>query len=79
MEDNKDKEYISVPYIFKTISTSVNGETVWYSNKWKNLLLKIKHFFFKPKCFKNANIYNKKIISHSYYGVCGDEGEVSEK
>ena len=49
MENNKDKGYVWLPYITKTVSTSINGETVWYANKWKNLLLKIKHFFIKPK------------------------------
>jgi hypothetical protein len=37
MEEIENKGYVYVPYIFKTISTSINNETVWYSNKWKNL------------------------------------------
>ena len=42
MEDKKDKipvGYVWVPYTIKTVSTSINGETVWYANKWKNILL----------------------------------------
>jgi len=35
MEDKKDKipvGYVWVPYTIKTVSTSINGETVWYAN-----------------------------------------------
>ena len=41
-KDELDKGYILAPYITKTVKTSINGETVWYANKYKNLLLKIK-------------------------------------
>lgn len=62
----KGKEHIQpgiiwAPYISVTVSTSINGETVWYRNKFKNWLLKIKHFFIKPKYLKNGNIYSKKL------------------
>ena len=52
MEDNREKGYVLLPYITKTVKTSINGETVWYANKWKNSLLKIKHFSIKPKHLK---------------------------
>jgi hypothetical protein len=56
-----------LPYIMVNIKTTINGETVWYKNKFKNVLLKIKHFFFKPKYLKNADIYSKKVINSKYY------------
>ena len=67
MENNKPG-IIYLPYVLKTVSTSINGETVWYANKWNNLLLKIKNFFLKPKYLKNAHIYSKKQIDSSGYG-----------
>ena len=67
MEENKEKGYVWLPYITKTVKTDINGETVWYANKWKNLLLKIKHFFIKPKYLKNAHLYSKKTINDKFY------------
>lgn len=53
MENNKDKGIVFVPYIIdEPKSTDINGEVVWYRNKWKNLLLKIKRFFYKSKNLK---------------------------
>lgn len=53
MENNKD--IVFVPYIIdEPKSTDINGEVVWYRNKWKNLLLKIKRFFYKSKNLKNS-------------------------
>ena len=50
MENNKDKGVVVVPYIIgEPKSTDINGEVVWYRNKMKNLLLKIKRFFYKSK------------------------------
>ncbi len=69
------KGYILAPYITKIVKTSINGETVWCANKWKNLLLKTKHFFVKPKYLKNAHIYKNKVINSSYYGVIKIGGE----
>ena len=69
MEDNESKGYVWMPYITKTVSTTINGETVWYANKWKNLLLKIKHFFIKPEYLKNAHFYKNETINSSYYEV----------
>ena len=37
-----DKGIIYAPYIPIITATSINGEIIWYKNKWKNLLLKIK-------------------------------------
>jgi hypothetical protein len=63
----KDKGYVWLPYITKIVSTSINGETVWYANKWKNFFLKIKHFFIPPKYLKNKDVYIKKLVNSSYY------------
>lgn len=62
MENN-----IYIPYILVTTSTSINGETVWYKNKWKNLLLKIKRCFFKSKNIKNWEKYKDKNINSNFY------------
>ena len=59
MENNKDKGFILLPYIMRTTKTSINGETVWYANKMKNFLLKIKRFFYKSKNLKNVEKYLK--------------------
>jgi len=55
---------IFVPFILKTTKVDINGEIVWYANKWKNFLLKIKRIFIKPKHSKL--IFKKKIISTKY-------------
>ncbi len=67
MEKEKLKDgLIYVPYLIDyPISTNINGETVWYRNKLKNLLLKIKLFFIKPKY--NNNFYLNKAINTKYY------------
>ena len=67
--NNKDKGYVWLPYTTKTVKTTINGETVWHSNKLKNLLLKIKHFFIKPKYLKNQHLYKNKTVNSSCYGV----------
>lgn len=74
-KDNLEKGYILVPYITKTVKTTINGEVVWYANRWKNLLLKIKHFFIKPKYLKNAHVYKNKVINPSFYGVVKITGD----
>jgi hypothetical protein len=70
--NNIDKEdlpkgIIYVPYVIETTSTSINGTTEWYKNKWKNLLLKIKFFFKKPNELKRWEVYSKKPINSKYY------------
>lgn len=78
-KDNLEKGYILAPYITKTVKTTINGEVVWYANRWKNFLLKIKHFFIKPKYLKNAHVYKNKVINPSFYGVIkidGDENKI---
>jgi len=74
MEKEKLKEgIIYVPYLLVTSSTSINGETVWYKNKFKNFLLKIKFFFIKPK---HKKFYVNKPINAKYYEsfkIKGDE------
>jgi len=62
-----ENQIVYMPYILKTVSTSINGETVWYENKWKNLLLKIKRFFCKSKNFKNSEKYLNKKVNRSFY------------
>ncbi len=58
-----------------TTATSINGEVVWYKNKFKNLLLKIKHLFIKPKYLKHFNLYKDKKVNSEYYGVIKLENE----
>ena len=53
--NTEEKGYINVPYIMETTSTSINGETVWYKNKWKNFLLKLKHLIIKPNTKYSSN------------------------
>lgn len=66
---NGGKGYVYLPLIFKTRCTTINNEVVWYSNSFLNLLLKIKHFFFKSKNLKNHYKYVNKKVNGSYYGV----------
>jgi hypothetical protein len=33
MEENKEKGYVWLPYITKTVKTGINGETVWFNEK----------------------------------------------
>lgn len=61
--------YIYAPYRIVTVSTQINGETVWYKNKLKNLWLKIKFFFIKPKYYKLMKKYPPKPINPKYYGI----------
>ena len=62
--------YIFVPYKIITRSTSINGVTVWHQNKFINLLIKIKLFFYKPKALKNFDKYIiKKPVNKDYYEV----------
>jgi hypothetical protein len=66
--DNKVNEgYVFVPYIIKPVSTSINSKTVWYSNKIKNLILKIKHIFIKSKGIESLNYIKNKKINTSFY------------
>ncbi|MDY0389203.1 MAG: hypothetical protein RBT65_19205 [Methanolobus sp.] len=53
--------------MLKTTETTINGETVWYSNNVKNFLLKLKRFFIKPKHNIDTSKY-KKIVNSSLYG-----------
>lgn len=64
-----DKGIIWVPWVTKISATNINGETVWYANKWKNFLLKIKFFFFKPKYNKLFGKYPNKPVDPSLYGT----------
>lgn len=68
MEEKKEG-IVYVPYILKTTKTTVNGETVWYSNKVMNFLLKVKRLFVKPKYNKDLTKY--KIVNSSLYGKFG--------
>lgn len=79
MENNKDKGVVFAPYIIgEPKSTDINGEVVWYQNKWQNLLLKIKRFFYKSKNLKNGEKCLNKKVNSSFYGVVkitGDENK----
>ena len=61
--------YIWVPYITKTVKTTINNTTVWHSNKFINFLLKIKFFFWKPKDLKIFEKYSKKTVNTKYYAT----------
>ena len=78
LKNNLEAGYVFVPYVFKTVSTSINGETVWYANKWKNFLLIIKRIFVKPKHY-NAKLhkqYMSKKINPSFYSEIKIENEI---
>lgn len=63
--NTEEKGYINVPYIMETNSTSINGETVWYKNRWKNFLLKLKHLIIKPNT--KYSKYSNNNVNSSYY------------
>jgi hypothetical protein len=44
MQD-KNKDYVYMPFIVINERITVNDKVVWYNNKWKNIFLKIKLFF----------------------------------
>jgi hypothetical protein len=58
---------IYAPYVTKTVATKINNTTVWHSNKFINLWLKIKFFFWKPKDLKRFEKYSNKPINSKYY------------
>ena len=60
--------YIYVPYVVVNVATYINGEAVWYKNKWKNLGLKIRRLFIKPEYLKHINKYKNKTIDPKNYG-----------
>ena len=70
-EEFKDGKagYIYIPYVTKTVKTTVNGVTVWHSNKMINFWLKIKFFFWKPNTLKNFESYSSKPINAKYYST----------
>ena len=61
-----ENKIIYLPYVTKTIKTTVNGVTVWHSNILINLWLKIKFFFYTPKTLKNFKKYSTKNINVGY-------------
>ena len=65
--DFKNAPYIWVPWVPVTVATSINGEIVWYKNRWKNLLLKIKFFFIKPRYLIDSENFPNKKINTRYY------------
>jgi len=68
-ENFKTPGYIWLPYIPINVKTTINDEAVWYRNKWKNLFLKIRHFFIKPKYLKNVELYKNKKINPANYNT----------
>jgi len=53
-------------HILVTVATYINGEVVWYKNKWKNFWLKVKHIFKKSKYLKSFKKYSNKMITSHY-------------
>jgi hypothetical protein len=74
-EDKNEQGVIWAPYTTRNVSTDINGELVWHSNKFINFLLKVKRFFIKPKYLKNTGLYKKKIDS-SGYGILKIDGKI---
>lgn len=64
-----DQGIVYAPYTLQTSSTDVNGETVWYKNKWKNLWLKFKRLFYKSNNYKSLMKYSNRKIDGSRYGT----------
>ncbi len=80
MENNKDKGFVYVPFIIgEPEQTDINGEVVWYRNKMKNLLLKIKRFFYKSKNIKHSEKYLNKKVNSSFYGVIKIDGDENKQ
>jgi len=67
IEQSNENGFKLLPFVIINTATMVNGEYVWYKSKWKNMLLKIKHFFVKPKYIKNMHLYTDKKIESSNY------------
>ncbi len=51
----------------KPIRTSVNGETVWCANRWKNISIKIKHFYYTSKNIRRSEYYLAKKVDGKYF------------
>ena len=68
-DNQKQEGYVMLPYTIVTVKTTVNGETVWYKNKFKNFLLRVKNFFHKSKNLKNHERYSKIKVDPKMYGV----------
>lgn len=62
-----EKGIIYIPYIFVVEKTTINNTVVWYRNRFKNILLKIKFFFYKPKSVKNFENHSIKPINTRFY------------
>lgn len=60
---------VYAPYTLQTNLMDVNGEVVWYRNKWKNLWLKFKRLFYKSKNYKVYGKCANKKIEESRYGT----------
>lgn len=72
-KDKLPSGIVYLPYLIKTRKTMINNETVWHSNKFINLLLKIKRFFIKSKnsqfpANKINSRYATKIVNAGMYG-----------
>lgn len=74
MKDTMETGIFYAPYIMKTTKFYINGEIVWYSNKWKNFLLKIKHFFYTSKNRKSFSKYQFKPVNKSFYTTVNISG-----
>lgn len=74
MTEEQNKEVnkpgiVFVPYLMKCHSSKINNITVWHSNKFINLLIKIKHFFYTPKALRNFRKYSNKQVNRNFYGT----------
>lgn len=60
---------VYAPCIPVANATSVNGEIVWYRNKWKNLWLRFKRLFYKSKNYKAHMKYLNRKVDTKFYGT----------
>jgi hypothetical protein len=67
VKEDLNRGLVYLPYVLKTGSTSINGVTVWHSNKFINFWIKIKHFFYKPKVLRDIKKYANKPVNTKYY------------
>ena len=68
---------IPVPYVNKSIKTTVNSETIWHSNKIINMLLKIKRFFYKSNNYKSHEKFLKIKVPSGHYNTFDIDSELT--
>ena len=79
-ENNLGPGYVYAPYVIVNVATFINGEAVWYKNRWKNLGLKIRRLFIKPEYLKHVHPktikYKIKTIDPKNYGQIKINGKL---